>query len=137
MKKEIKILIGISAALGLATAAYLYFKNKPKVVPAAEGRTKDLLDANGNPIFPLAIGSEGDQVKTLQKYLNNSASCKAKAVQTQGGANVRMKPLFPLDEDGIFGVLTESVLQQCYGSPSVTEDTFNNMKSSLEKNNVL
>lgn len=128
-----KTLIIISVLSGIAIVGFLYFKSKkPKVINgSARGVSEDVESK-----FPLAIGSEGDEVKILQKYLNNSASCKAKAVQV-GAANVRMKPLFPLDEDGIFGELTESVLLQCYNSPTVKEETFNNMKLALEKNNVL
>lgn len=128
-----KGLIAASILLGVATVGFLYMKSRKEKKAIAEGRTAH---EEAESIFPLEKGSEGDEVKILQKYLNSSASCKAKAVQV-GAANMRLKPLFPLDEDGIFGEITESVLLQCYNSPSVKEETFNNMKLALEKNNVL
>lgn len=135
MKKETKIMLGIGALITAAVVLYLWTKEDKEKETIKEGKTTNRLDADGNPIFPLKNGSRGDEVLALQKYLNNSESCKQKAVQV-ANPNARMKPLFPLDEDGIFGDKTESILTQCFGSPQVSEENYFTMKTTSENKKV-
>ena len=133
MTKELKIDLAIGGAIAAAFLLAIYFNKKTNeiVQPNKGGKTTNKTDADGNPLFPLKNGSKGDEVLTLQKFLNSSASCQAKAVQVANPL-ARMKPLFPLDEDGIFGDKTESILTQCFGSPEVSEENFYTMKTTLE-----
>jgi len=59
--------------------------------------------------FPLKMGSRGNDVKVLQRHLN------AKYGKS-------------LVVDGIFGILTETVLHQSYGVKEVSKKLYNNLK---------
>lgn len=59
-------------------------------------------------VFPLQKGSRGPEVKNLQRYINMNSIAK-------------------LDEDGIFGTKTETVLKNLWGTTSVSQKEYNKM----------
>jgi|SRR3989304_6347667 len=133
-KVTVLTVVTIGAVL---TAGYFYMKSKkPATVKLGEGtkgtsETPTTEVATTPSVFPLQLGSKGEEVKILQQYLNRSKSCKDKMPKTS--PNARVRQLLPLVEDGLFGELTETVLKLCYSSGSIDEPTFNNMKNALSK----
>ncbi len=74
------------------------------LVPNKEAKTTP----TPKSVFPLQKGSRGPEVKNLQRYINNNSIAK-------------------LDEDGIFGTKTETVLKNLWGTASVTQKEYNKM----------
>ena len=130
MNKEQKIFIGIGAAI-TAVGLFMYIRKEKKstLEKTTVGKLNEDVFVDSSK-FPLENGSKGDEVMIIQKFLNLSDNCKSKAAPK---ANERSIPLYPLEEDGIFGDKTEAILQRCYGTSSVNESTYINMKKGVDK----
>lgn len=64
--------------------------------------------------FPLAVGSRGEKVKALQRYLNQMFTLAPVS-----------RDYMPLVEDGIFGTKTEAACQMFLNTSSVSETWYN------------
>lgn len=62
------------------------------------------LSANLTSVFPLHESSQGEEVKNLQRYLNNKGEA--------------------LEVDGIFGPLTAAAVQRIFSSSTVNEQQY-------------
>lgn len=134
MKVSHKILIGSVLVLGIGVGGYvLYSVRKKNLGTSARGgeeTNEDIKDkVPTTEKFPLKRGDKGEEVKVLQQYLNRAPMCKRK--MPQPSPTVRIRPLLPLDEDGIFGEKTEAALQMCYETLNVDESLWNRMKKAL------
>lgn len=105
MKKTLLILLGLLLVGGVSAIGFTVLKDK-KTLPgtgADEPETKS--------DFPLKIGSTGEKVKQLQRYINS----KMLAFE------------MPLDVDGIFGPATLTQLKFKTGLSEVSEAKFNEL----------
>lgn len=78
---------------------------------AASGAANPGTPAAVPSVFPLKKGSQGEEVRKLQHYLN--------------GCLQYYLVLTPLDEDGIFGAKTEGICVTVTGSREITEEFYN------------
>ena len=133
MKKGTKqLLVGLAIG-GALVGGYFYFR-KPKNGEKLDSMTRgdeSTEDESTESPFPLELGSKGEEVKILQQYLNRSSSCKERLPKPSPTARIRQ--LLPLEEDGIFGEKTETVVRICYSSGSINDVTYQTMKSALNK----
>jgi len=79
--------------------------------------------------FPLLKGSKGSEVLALQQYINRSPMCRDK--MPKSAPNIRVRKVLPLDEDGIFGELTEMAVESCYGTKSIEESLWRKINGAL------
>ena len=109
MKNQKLIFIGITAILTGAVAFFVYdLYKKPKPIDEESDYLEESTDLPSSlDNFPLIVGSKGDQVIALQKFLNATMDAK-------------------LQTDGMFGPLTLKAL--------IAEQTKNS--SSEEKGKV-
>ncbi|MHA1988425.1 MAG: hypothetical protein ACW98D_17485 [Promethearchaeota archaeon] len=133
MKKNHKIILFSVLGLGAVVGAYFYFKKgKDEALlreDSSEEEVEEDIPTTVSPKFPLSKGSRGSEVVVLQQYLNRSPMCKGKMPKST--PNSRVRKILPLDEDGIFGVLTLGALQMCYESDSVDEKLWKRMNDAL------
>jgi hypothetical protein len=132
MKKNEKIILGV-LGLGLVVGAYFYFTknkngdNKMARTDNSDEEVQEDIPTESN--FPLSKGSRGAEVLALQQFINRSAVCKKK--MPKPSPNTRVMKVLPLDEDGIFGELTQLALNSCYGTTQVDEAMWKRMNSNL------
>lgn len=117
MKRKTVIIIVIFLAIVIiGVSAWLIYKNtkKDEFKDPYEGGDEPLMPpvgGGGSPSkFPISRGMSGPEVTTIQDSINKK--CKAN-----------------LATDGKFGPLTENALKSCYGTTSVSQALFNQMKS--------
>ena len=70
--------------------------------------------------FPLKQWMKGPNVMALQKKLNSSSKCQRAEVNII----CNNKPLYPLDEDGMFGECTKKALVNCQGIFALNEGDY-------------
>jgi len=131
MTKNQKIFLWTSVGIATAVGGYFLFRHFTKPKGGETFReVEEEEEAIETSSFPLRKGSRGEDVRTVQQYLNRSPKCKSKnaSIGAVGG-----KKLLPLDEDGIFGNLTQSALKVCYNTDVVDEKLFEQMENALEK----
>lgn len=125
MDKRKKILVGVLVVLLIVT--WLFWPQKlniltdqPATDPAGE-QESDPFDVKlpdpvapvkTNPVFPLKVGSRGNEVKALQEILNFADS----AYNSTGGKFLTV--------DGVFGQKTADRAKFVLGSPIVSESQF-------------
>lgn len=127
MRKEYKYIIGI-IAMFLLSAILFSFTTKKKVpakqttstdkkniLPVAPKiepeKTEQNLGTKENPAFPIKRGSRGAHVTELQRGLNHQYFYVRK-----------LKKLQPLELDGQFGNLTETMLKDLYNVTQVDKE---------------
>lgn len=93
MKKQTVVFLTITAVLTGVVSFFAYnLYKKPKITETEEGYLEESIDLSSNlDTFPLTVGSKGEQVIALQKFLNATSGAK-------------------LETDGIFGPLTLKAL---------------------------
>jgi LPXTG-motif cell wall-anchored protein len=109
MNKTAKIVMIAAGAVALGAGGYFLIRKKKK---------NDLIEKYDDEIeekgtvttdgFPLKIGSRGEDVKYLQKWINTFA--------TFGQSRI--------EEDGVFGTETESRLYMLLGKKSIPKELF-------------
>lgn len=109
MTKEQKTttIIIIASILFVALVAFILWRMYEK-----KQTTSDMEQSS---IFPLKIGSRGEEVKVLQRHLNN----KMANMKTVDGSD-----LVPLDVDGIFGEKTQLACVLVFGTETVSAKQF-------------
>jgi hypothetical protein len=105
MNRNLSIAIAILLFLGIGYSAYHFLFKK-----GSGGGEKELK-------FPIAIGSSGQHVTTIQMWLNDKV--------IEGGYG----PLLLLVEDGEFGPLTRDRLNIIAGISSVNKSQYNQITS--------
>lgn len=124
MKKNKKIIIIILVILAVALIAYFVFFRKKPTTPAAAGTgtPEPGTTAKGSvknidpaPQFPIKKGSQGDNVKLLQKFLNLNNKA----------------PFVEIDVDGYFATATEAALLRTTGKKEVSEADFNGFLNKI------
>ncbi len=106
----IVVVLLLAVALGLALFSDKLF-GKTRTSAGASGGTGGAGNAEPVSVFPLKKGSQGEEVRKLQHYLN---SCLAYYLV-----------LTPLDEDGIFGAKTEGMCVTITGSREISQEFYN------------
>lgn len=100
----------LAVVLGL-----VFFKDKlfgRNTQPAASETDGSKGDPSASaPVFPLKKGSQGEEVRKLQHYLNSCLSYYL--------------VLTPLDEDGVFGAKTEGMCLTVTGSREISQEFYN------------
>lgn len=113
--KEKKIYIAIAVIVlvvfALWLAKKLVNKSNSGITPSESTNTKTPTTVITDAPFPLKIGSRGDNVKCLQRFLN---------AHNDSGI------LAPLQIDGIFGSKTQNMLSTLYGISEVSQSFYNN-----------
>lgn len=113
--KEKKIYIAIAVIVlvvfALWLAKKLVNKSNSGITPSESTNTETPTTVITDAPFPLKIGSRGDNVKCLQRFLN---------AHNDSGI------LAPLQIDGIFGSKTQNMLSTLYGISEVSQSFYNN-----------
>ena len=138
MNKKILIGLGIgitAIAVGIGIKKYLSKNDDKKTLPPITPPNNDSTlrgeKKKEDSIFPLKKGSIGEEVRVVQQYLNRSSSCKEKVPKPTPNSRIIM--LLPLEENGIFDDKTEMVLDICYKTSSINEETFSKIRAGLDK----
>lgn len=115
----------IATAIGIAV--YKKRQSKKKNAPKPKKFSGDISDAELIADFPLKLGSEGEQVKKVQTYLNSVCS-----------ADLKANNLFPLDVSGVWDENTEAATTNCYALKrnSIDEESFNRIDRDLKSANI-
>ena len=111
MTKEQKTttIIITASVLFVALVAFILWRMYKKKQSASD------TELDSSAIFPLKIGSRGEEVKVLQRHLNN----KMANMKTVDGSD-----LVPLDVDGIFGEKTQLACVLVFGTETVSAKQF-------------
>lgn len=120
--KQILIIIAITI-LVIAGIVIAYFITRKK----ATGKQPILSDVDENPLPVvssttkiLQYGSRGEDVKRLQRFLNEQLSLLIwKGYPTLNGKQIKQ-----LSVDGIFGAETQAVVKWYFGTTTVSTDKF-------------
>lgn len=137
MKKNQKTIMYAVLGVGALVGGYFLYKKFTKPAELGEGARggeeteveEEAVVAPTKSKFPLRKGSRGSEVKELQQYLNRSPMCKRKMPKST--PNSRVAKILPLDEDGIFGNLTETALEICYGTKTLDEALWKRISGAL------
>ncbi len=138
MKNNEKIILYTLLGLVAAASGYYFFYKKDGIKLGSRKRGK-ALEGEGESAeidtdipsskFPLKRGSRGAEVLALQQYLNRSPMCKGKMPISTPTS--RIAKTLPLDEDGIFGEITERALVICYDTKELNESLWKRMSSAI------
>lgn len=104
----------IGCVLAVALVAFLVWKMRKR--DSNNGNNNELSTNKGEntpDVFPLKVGSRGNEVRTLQTLLNEHIS----------KINGEFRPL-PVKVDGIFGEETATACYLILGTESVTREQF-------------
>lgn len=116
-KKKIKpiwLVVAGVGSIGLIYGLYILFK-KGKEAGDFSSATKQSKGSGTQSRFPLRKGSRGEEVKTLQRYLNSKTRV----------------PLALLKVDGIFGSKTQAASQRVLGIREISESKYYEIKQKI------
>jgi hypothetical protein len=116
MRKKIIIVIIVLVILAAAT---FFIIEKVKKEKSANGSSTGGTSVAG--IFPLRLGSRGNEVKILQQRINKVFE-----------SNLILAPPAKLAEDGIFGAKTENALSFIFNMKQITKNQYNKFVSLTE-----
>lgn len=115
MDKRIIITLVVFAVMIATIVGYYLYKTKSN-----SSTSQDADIPNNNTSLTLSLGSEGQEVRRLQQYLNTQLAMQIwKSRPTYNG-----KEIVKLLEDGIFGQRTLAVVRWHFGTDTVTTNQF-------------
>jgi hypothetical protein len=122
--KKLWIIIAVIVVIIALIIVMVWYKKKKALetmsavtskTPVSQGNAATSQATNQSQVFPLKMGSTGNEVKTLQKYLN--------AINNTGLANLAV--------DGIFGAKTLQMLQTRLGVNNYSQSDYNSIISLM------
>lgn len=121
MKKNNKILLLVCIIVVVITAATLYYFEKKRKEELSEGEIKSssgtTTQTTTSSVFPLKKGSKGEEVKNLQRKINEYL--------TYYWFMLQVKPTYQtLSVDGIWGTKTESNVQYVFKKNQISEQEY-------------
>ena len=134
-KKFWYIIAAVLVVIG-GVAAFVWYKRKKAAENLALGSSSGSIGKTGGTSvtakptmynvasFPLKMGSRGNEVLTLQKYLNNG-------VLAHEIPNGIMAPIAKLVEDGIWGERTDNIIRLKLGLSGIDETYYKKIVLAL------
>lgn len=130
MKKNTIIALVVAVLAVVGTVVFLWFYDKKqnptpavKPEPTKPGTTPATPPATVS-VFPLKQGSKGEEVKKLQRKLNEFISFNYFTMATK-------PPHQTLTVDGDFGPKTAANVKFIFGTPTVTQSQYNKFLSKI------
>ncbi len=119
--KQIIIILAVTAVIIAAIViAYVVMRKKNSKQPILPIVSEDTLPISSSTTKILQYGSRGEDVKRLQKFLNEQLAL----LIWKGLPTVNGKQITKLSVDGIFGDETQAVVKWYFGTTIISTDKF-------------